>query len=93
MHRPLPLIFITLLMALPLAAQQVKASGTTGITIPSPAESNVVFATLTDEAKTRARSRFSFYDWPDDGSPLVRLMCSFDTTLDDVDELVRLIAG
>lgn len=63
------------------------------VTLPSPAQSNVVFATLTDEAKARARTRFAFYDWPDASSSLVRLMCSFDTTTEDVDSLVSLIAG
>lgn len=59
--------------------------------LPYATESNVVFAKLTDEQKERGRSRFHFYDWP--GIPgLVRLMCSWDTTEGDVEELSSLIA-
>lgn len=62
------------------------------ITLPHPTQSNVVFATLPSEAKARAHARFHFYDWPGHDS-LVRLMCSFDTTPEDVDALVEVIAG
>lgn len=62
------------------------------VPIPYPVESNVVFAKLNAEQKHRARSRFRFYDWPGDPE-LVRLMCSFDTTEDDVLTLAGLIRG
>src|SRR5690606_11685458 len=63
-----------------------------GITLPFATQSNVVFAHLTDETKARAHEAFHFYDWP--GSPtMVRLMCSFDTTPEDVDSLIAVIAG
>lgn len=63
-----------------------------GITLPFATQSNVVFANLPDEAKARAHDAFHFYNWP--GNPtLVRLMCSFDTTAEDVDALVATIAG
>ena len=65
---------------------------TPGISLPYATESNVVFAKLSAEAKARARERFHFYDWPGDPE-LVRLMCSFDTTTEDVDALVAAIAG
>ncbi|WP_246836303.1 low specificity L-threonine aldolase [Nesterenkonia sp. NBAIMH1] len=57
-----------------------------------PTQANVVFAVLPPEAKSRAREAFHFYDWP--GRPgLVRLMCSFDTTPEDVDALVDAVSG
>ncbi len=63
-----------------------------GITPPFATQSNVVFANLPDATKARAHDAFHFYDWP--GNPtLVRLMCSFDTTAEDVDALVSTIAG
>lgn len=64
----------------------------TRITLPHPTESNVVFATLPPAAKARAHEQFHFYDWPGDPS-LVRLMCSFDTTAEDVDTLIAVIAA
>lgn len=63
-----------------------------GIELPYATEANVVFAKLPAAAKDRAHARFHFYDWPGDPS-LVRLMCSFDTTPDDVDALIAAIAG
>lgn len=63
-----------------------------GVGLPVPTQANVVFATLPSEAKERARKAFHFYDWPGDPH-LVRLMCSFDTTADDVDALLAAIRG
>lgn len=86
-------------MALQLRAGLEKviatsAAGSEGarITLPHPTQSNVVFATLPTAAKARAHASFHFYDWPGDDS-LVRLMCSFDTTVEDVDSLVAVITG
>jgi threonine aldolase len=62
------------------------------IALPHPTQSNAVFAELPPAAKARAHQRFHFYDWPGDDS-LVRLMCAFDTTPDDVDALLAAIAG
>lgn len=55
------------------------------------AESNAVFATLPSVAIEHARAVFPFYDWPG-GEGQVRLMCSFDTSEEEVEELLRLIA-
>lgn len=63
-----------------------------GITLPVATQSNVVFANLPDATKWRAHEAFHFYDWPGDPT-LVRLMCSFDTTPEDVDALIAVIAG
>ena len=63
-----------------------------GITLSFPTQSNVVFPTLPAETKARAHAAFHFYDWPGDAT-LVRLMCSFDTTERDVDDLLAVLAG
>ena len=63
-----------------------------GLALAQPTESNAVFAAMPHAVRERARERFRFYDWPGDDS-LVRLMCAFDTTPDDVDELLAAIAG
>lgn len=68
------------------------AQGSTRIGLPLPTESNVVFAQLPQEARDRALARFHFYDWPG-GEGLVRLMCAFDTTPEDVDALLEAIRG
>lgn len=55
-----------------------------------PVESNAVFATLDPEAVSRARETFQFYAWPG-GPDQYRLMCSFDTTEQEVDALTALL--
>jgi threonine aldolase len=69
-----------------------NAGEASGITVAHPVQANVVFATLPPATKARAHDRFAFYDWPGDDS-LVRLMCSFDTTTEDIDALIAAIAG
>lgn len=62
-----------------------------GVHIALPVEANAVFAVLPPGVADRIRDEFHFYDW--DGHPgLVRLMCAFDTTADDVDALVAAVA-
>lgn len=62
-----------------------------GVEVVLPVEANAVFAVLPAGVADRVRDRYWFYDW--DGRPgMVRLMCAFDTTADDVDELVTAIA-
>ena len=62
-----------------------------GVPIAQSVEANAVFAVLPTEAAGRLRERFVFYDW--DGVPgLVRLMCAFDTTADDVDHFAAAVA-
>ncbi|MBN9612484.1 MAG: threonine aldolase, partial [Actinobacteria bacterium] len=76
-----------------LEAATAAGGETSGqLALPYATESNVVFAKLSQAAKDRARAHFHFYDWPGDPE-LVRLMCSFDTTADDVDALVAAIRG
>ena len=72
---------------------QLLAEGLRGIPrvrLTQPVESNAVFAVLPREAVPRVQERFFFYVWNEQTSE-VRLMCSFDTTADDVAELVAVI--
>jgi threonine aldolase len=63
-----------------------------GVPIAQPVEANAVFALLPAEVADRLRQRFVFYDW--DGQPgLVRLMCAFDTTSDDVDHFAAAVSA
>ncbi|WP_432481423.1 threonine aldolase family protein [Moraxella sp. ZY200743] len=52
-------------------------------------QSNGVFVKLSEKAVKYARQKYAFYDWDTQG--VVRLMCSFDTTKEDVVDLVNLI--
>jgi threonine aldolase len=58
--------------------------------ITQPVESNAVFALMPRERIERVRERFFFYVWNEQTSE-VRLMCSFDTTEEDVRELAGVI--
>lgn len=67
-------------------------ANTHGITLPYRTESNAVFVTLPDDLRARAHEHTRFYDWPESPN-LVRLMCSFDTTEDDVEALLSVISN
>ena len=60
------------------------------VRITQPVESNAVFAVLPRAAVARVQERFFFYVWNEQTSE-VRLMCSFDTTDEDVAGLVAVI--
>ncbi|MDT7688137.1 MAG: threonine aldolase [Acidobacteriota bacterium] len=60
------------------------------VRITQPVESNAVFALLPRESIARVREHFFFYVW-DEQTSEVRLMCSFDTTEEDVRELAGVI--
>ncbi len=70
----------------------VAAGRAPGLSLVQEVESNVVFVQLPSEATARARQRFAFADWPL-GENVVRLMCAFDTTEEDVDALIAAIVG
>ncbi|MGC2942256.1 MULTISPECIES: threonine aldolase family protein [unclassified Brevibacterium] len=73
-------------------AEAVAQGRVHGVEIVQKVESNVVFVRMPAEVATRARQKFAFADWPlEEG--IVRLMCAFDTTEDDVDALIAVIAG
>ncbi|HKG13208.1 MAG TPA: low specificity L-threonine aldolase [Pyrinomonadaceae bacterium] len=58
--------------------------------ITQAVDSNAVFALMPRDSIARVRERFFFYVW-DEGASEVRLMCSFDTTEEDVRDLTALM--
>jgi threonine aldolase len=56
-----------------------------GVTITQPVEVNAVFATMPDCGALQ--EQFHFYTW-DEAADEVRLMCSWDTTGEQVDAFV-----
>lgn len=70
---------------------EVEATGSVpGLAVVAKVESNVVFVRMPAEVAARARQRFAFANWPLEPD-IVRLMCAFDTTAEDVDALVAAI--
>lgn len=55
--------------------------------VVQPTEANAVFVRLPAHVAAALRQRWRFYDW-DVSDGTVRLMCSFDTTEQDVDDLL-----
>ncbi len=63
-----------------------------GLDITLPTEANGVFVRLPRPVAAALRRTWRFYDWdPADGT--VRLMCAFDTTEQDVDDLLRALGA
>jgi threonine aldolase len=66
-----------------------------GVQITRPVQANAVFAILAPEAIAALRERYDFYMW-DEASGEVRWMCSWDTTVEDVEtfaDAVRAAVG
>ena len=61
--------------------------GLAGVEISRPVEANAVFATLPRDAIAQLLGQFQFYVW-DERRDEVRWMCAWDTTAEDVAELV-----
>ena len=59
-----------------------------GVKIVYPVQVNSVFAQLPCEVWKRLQERYFFYDW-DEEQDVVRWMCSFDTTEDDIHSFVN----
>jgi len=62
-----------------------------GVRIAYPVEANGVFAVLPPQAIAPLQAARRFYVWDQDAS-IVRWMCSFDTTEDDVDTFADAVA-
>jgi threonine aldolase len=62
-----------------------------GVTVAYPVESNGVFAVLPRAVTEAVQEEFPFYVW-DEATGVVRWMASFDTTEQDVDAFVELMA-
>jgi threonine aldolase len=65
-------------------------AGVPRVRLTQPVESNAVFAHLPPDHVSALQREFFFYVW-NEATSEVRLMCSFDTTEEDVRELVRVI--
>jgi threonine aldolase len=62
-----------------------------GLAFTAPTQANAIFATLPNEVADRIRQRVRFYDW-DRTRGEVRWMTAWDTTAEDVDRFVSIIA-
>ena len=71
-------------MAQRLAA---AAAGVPGVRVAYPVQANAVFVALPTAVTERLLEEYRFYTW-DEQAGVVRWMCSWQTTADDVDRLV-----
>jgi threonine aldolase len=62
-----------------------------GVQVVQKVESNGVFAQIPRRAIAALRRKYFFYTW-DEAASIVRWMCSWDTTEDDVREFARAVA-
>jgi threonine aldolase len=62
-----------------------------GIEIVYKVEANGVFARVPRQAIPKLRKRYFFYVWNEEQS-IVRWMCSFDTTEEDVTQFAKFVA-
>jgi len=68
-----------------------RVSGLPDVVIARPVQANAVFAVLPPEVTARLQERFRFYTW-DQATGEVRWMCSWDTTLEDVEAFAAAVA-
>jgi threonine aldolase len=61
-----------------------------GVEIAYKVEANGVFVRIPRPAIAKIRQRYFFYDW-DESQAMVRWMCSWDTTEEDVEEFVKFV--
>jgi threonine aldolase len=66
-------------------------SGIPAVTITQAVQANAVFAVIPAAAAEEVRTTWPFYTWNADADE-VRLMCSWDTTGEDVDAFARAVA-
>ncbi|MDY5968781.1 MAG: low specificity L-threonine aldolase [Bacteroidales bacterium] len=58
-----------------------------GVRVIYPVQANSVFVKLPHETWRALQKKYFFYDW-DEANDIVRWMCSFDTTEEDIDQFV-----
>lgn len=71
-------------------AQRLKASveGIEGVRVMYEVQANSVFVQMKREIWQALQQEYFFYDW-DEANDVVRWMCSWDTTEDDIDAFVQ----
>jgi threonine aldolase len=62
-----------------------------GLAFTQDSQANAIFATLPTQVADRVRERVRFYDW-DRARGEVRWMTAWDTTPEDIDRFVHIIA-
>jgi threonine aldolase len=62
------------------------------VKIVYPVEANGVFAQIPREAIQKIQERYFFYVWSEEDS-VVRWMCSFDTTAEDIGKFTEFVGG
>jgi threonine aldolase len=76
-----------------MAARLADAiAGIPGVTITQAVQANGVFAVMPREAADAVRARWPFYTW-NEATREERLMCSWDTTLEEVDAFAAALAA
>ena len=63
-----------------------------GVEVVYPVQANGVFVRLPREVWTELQKYYFFYDWDEDDN-VVRFMCSFDTTAEDIFHFVDTLKG
>ena len=63
-----------------------------GVEIPNPTQANAVFPIFTAEQTAKLQEHYRFYVW-NVATGQVRLMCSWDTTEDDIDGFLSVARG
>lgn len=61
------------------------------INLAFPVESNQIFAYFPKELIDKSQMKFPYYVW-DESKNLIRLVTSFDNTIDDIDQFLRIIS-
>ena len=61
-----------------------------GVKVVYPVQANGVFAQLPRKVWKELQNHYFFYDWDEDAD-VVRWMCAFDTTEDDIEQFVGLL--
>lgn len=64
-----------------------------GVEFVAPPRANGLFLRMPEAMEERIQSTYFFYDMDTQGGKVCRLMCSYMTTKDDVDQLVQLAKG
>ena len=68
-----------------------EIGGIPGVKVMWPVEANGVFAQIPRQAIEKIKARYFFYMWIEE-ELIVRWMCSFDTTEEDVKDFARVVA-